>query len=229
MSAVNGGPGTDRGSRPLTGRTGAGPGRNGHGIDENTGHRSEGSRAHVTDVTTAGDLAHPGRPAGGTLPAPSAPASAEVDALIEATRQEVARADAKSATLLTVVGLGFTAFSVAGASAVAAPPDGASRWLCLPALAGVCAVAELLLFVLRPVLRKDDAGQLYFATWRHYAPHPWRLAAELSADEDRCRTLIRLSEIVWRKYRLIRWAVHMMAVVLPVMAAGLSVALLRRP
>ncbi|CAM5291990.1 hypothetical protein STENM223S_08633 [Streptomyces tendae] len=126
------------------------------------------------------------------------------------------------------MGIGFTAFSVAGASAVAAPLHGGARWLCVAALAGVCAVAELLLLVLRPVLGRDDAGQGYFATWRHYASTPERLARELSADEEACRTLIRLSGIVWRKYQLQIVAVDLMIAVLPLMAAALSVALLTR-
>ncbi|MEH0548379.1 DUF5706 domain-containing protein [Streptomyces sp. B21-105] len=153
---------------------------------------------------------------------------AEINALIEATRQENARADAKSAALLTVVGIGFTAFSVAGASAVTVPVHGVARWLCVTALAGVCAVAELLLLVLRPVLGKGDVGQRYFATWRRYASTPERLARELSVDEEACRTLIQLSGIVWRKYRLIRGAVDLMIGVLPLMAVALSVTLLTR-
>ncbi|TLQ42510.1 Pycsar system effector family protein [Streptomyces marianii] len=153
---------------------------------------------------------------------------AEINALIDTTRQENARADTKSAALLTVVGIGFTAFSVAGASAVTVPLHGGARWLCVSALAGVCVVAELLLLVLRPVLGKGDVGQRYFATWRHYASAPERLARELSVDEEACRTLIQLSSIVWRKYRLIRCAVDLMIVVLPLMAAALSVALLTR-
>ncbi|MGV9279754.1 Pycsar system effector family protein [Streptomyces sp. NPDC003730] len=157
---------------------------------------------------------------------PALTSPADVDALIEVTRQENARADAKSAALLTVVGIGFTAFSVAGASAVAAPLHGGARWLCVAALTGVCAVAELLLLVLRPVVGRGGAGQRYFATWRRYAPAPERLASELSVDEERCRTLVRLSGIVWRKYRLIRWAVDLMIAVLPLMAVALSVALL---
>ena len=126
------------------------------------------------------------------------------------------------------MGIGFTAFSVASASAVTVPPHGGARWLCVSALAGVCLVAELLLWVLRPVLGKGDVGQRYFATWRHYESAPERLARELSVDEEACRTLIQLSGIVWRKYRLIRWAVDLMIVVLPLMAAALSVALLTR-
>ena len=162
-------------------------------------------------------------------PPAAAPAGAVgIEALIDATRQEIARADSKSATLLTVVGLGFTAFSVAGASAVAVPLHGTARWLCLAALAGVCLVAELLLWVLRPVLNRSDTGQRYFATWRRYAAAPEQLARELSADVEACRTLARLSGIVWRKYLLIRWAVHLMAAVLPLMAVALAVALLTR-
>lgn len=166
-------------------------------------------------------------PAPAPLPAPVPATSVGVDALIEATRQEIARADAKSAALLTVVGIGFTAFSVAGASVVAVPLHGAARWLSLVTLTGVCVVAELLLFVLRPVLRKDDVGQLYFATWRSRAPE--QVARELSADVVACRILVRLSGIVWQKYRLTRWAVHVMSAVLPLMAVSLAVALLTRP
>jgi hypothetical protein len=154
--------------------------------------------------------------------------SAGIDALIDATRQENARADTKSAALLTVVGIGFTAFSVAGASAVTVPVHGVARWLCVAALAGVCAVAELLLLVLRPVLGTGDVGQRYFAAWRHYASAPERLARELCVDEEACRTLIRLSGIAWRKYRLVRTAVDLMIGVLPLMAVALSVTLLTR-
>ncbi|MBE1536710.1 Pycsar system effector family protein [Actinomadura algeriensis] len=159
---------------------------------------------------------------------PSPPGRPDVDALIEATRQENVRADAKTNTLLTIVGFGFAAFTAAAASTVAIPLRGTSRLLVVAALAGVCVVAELLLTALRPRLGRDGTGQRYFAVWRRYAGTPDVLAAHLSADVDACRTLIQLSRIVWRKYRLIRWAVDVLLAVVPLLAVAVSVALLVR-
>jgi hypothetical protein len=152
----------------------------------------------------------------------------DIDALIEATRQENIRADAKSTTLLTIVGIGFTAFTAASATTVAIPLRGTARLLAVAALATVCVVAELLLLALRPKLGRNQAGQRYFAVWRRYAGTPGALAARLSAEVDACRTLIQLSRIVWRKYFLIRWAVDLLVVVVPLLAVAVSVALLRR-
>jgi hypothetical protein len=159
---------------------------------------------------------------------PAAPGPGTIDTLLEAAYAESGRADGKSATLLAIVGIGFTAFAAAGAAAIAAPLRGPAQWLSLGALTGVCAVAELLLLALRPTLGSGLIGQRYFATWRQYAAAPAALAAELSADPDDCRTLIDVSRIVWRKYLLIRWAVDLLLVIAPLVAAGLSVALVIR-
>lgn len=157
---------------------------------------------------------------------PAAPGT--IDGLLEAAYAESGRADAKSAALLTIVGIGFTAFAAAGAAAIAAPPRGPAQWLAVAALAGVCAVAELLLLALRPTLGSGTAGQRYFATWRRYADAPARLAGELTADPSACRTLIDVSRIVWRKYLLIRWAIDLLLVIVPAVAAALAVALVVR-
>jgi Pycsar effector protein len=151
-----------------------------------------------------------------------------VDAMTEVAFQESARADAKSAALLTIVGIGFAAFSAGCASAVVAPLRGPAQWLSVGALAGVCAVAELLLLALRPRLGDGRMGERYFAVWRRYAGAADVLAAELSAEPDACRTLIQLSRIVWRKYLLIRWAIDLLLAVVPVIAVAVSAALLLR-
>ena len=160
--------------------------------------------------------------------APVPAARGAVDTLLETAYQESTRADGKSAALLTIVGIGFTAFSAAGAAAVAAPLRGPAQWLSLAAIAGVCAVAELLLLALRPTLGSGFVGQRYFATWRRYNTAPAALAAELSADPDDCRTLIDVSRIVWRKYLLIRRAVDLLLTIVPVVAVALSIALMIR-
>jgi Family of unknown function (DUF5706) len=126
------------------------------------------------------------------------------------------------------VEIGFAAFCFAGASAAAAPLRGTALWLFITALAGICAVAELLLLALRPAVSGRLAGQRYFDTWRRYDGAPDMLAAKLSADPSACRTLIRLSIIVWRKYLLIRWAVDLLMGIVPLVAIALSVALLMR-
>jgi len=156
------------------------------------------------------------------------PARTSIDTLIEASRQESIRADSKATTLLTIVGIGFTAFSVAGASAIVAPLTGTARWLSVAALASVCLVAELLLLSLRPALGRGLTGQQYFAAWRHYARDAERLAVELSAEVTSCQTLIQLSIIVWRKFLLVRWAVDLLMGVLPLVALSVSIALLTR-
>lgn len=158
----------------------------------------------------------------------NAAASREVNVLLDTAYQESARADGKSAALLAIVGIGFTAFAAAGAAAVAAPLRGPAQWLSLAAIAGVCAVAELLLLALRPTLGKGLVGERYFTTWRRYAGAPAVLAAELCADPDDCRTLIDVSCIVWRKYLLIRWAADLLLAIVPVMTAAVSVAVVIR-
>lgn len=168
---------------------------------------------------------HDARPRGeAPIPTPRG----TVDGLLEAAYAENGRADGKSAALLTIVGIGFTAFAAAGAVTVAAPLRGPAQWLAVAALVGVCAVAELLLLALRPTLGRGLAGQRYFATWCRYEDIPARLAAELNADPGACRTLIDVSRIVWRKYLLIRWAIDLLLVIVPGIAAALAVALLVR-
>lgn len=162
----------------------------------------------------------------GEAPIPAGPGT--IDGLLEAAYAESGRADGKSAALLTIVGISFTAFAAAGAATVAVPLSGPARWLAVAALPGVCAVAELLLLALRPTLGRGMAGQRYFATWRRYADVPVRLAAELNADPGACRTLIEVSRIVWRKYVLIRCAIDLLLVLVPTVAAALAVALLVR-
>jgi hypothetical protein len=156
------------------------------------------------------------------------PTKAGIAMLIDQAFQESARADAKSAALLTIVGIGFTAFSAGCASAVVVPLHGLARWLCVAALAGVCVVAEVLLLALRPRLGSGRIGQRYFAAWRRYSQAPDALAAELSAEPAECRTLVQLSCIVWRKYLLIRWSVDVLMAIVPLVALAVSVALLTR-
>lgn len=150
-----------------------------------------------------------------------------IGALLNAAYAESGRADGKSATLLAIVGIGFTAFAAASAAAITAALRGPAQWLSLGALAGVCAVAELLLLALRPTLGSGLVGQRYFATWRRYA-NVATLAAELSADPGDCRTLIDVSRIVWRKYLFIRWAIDLLLVIVPLVAAGLAAAVALR-
>lgn len=126
------------------------------------------------------------------------------------------------------MGIGFTAFSAACAATTAVPLHGSARLLSVAALAGVCVVTELLLLALRPRLGSGLVSQRYFATWRRYAGDPAGLAAELSAPPDMCRLLIDLSRIAWRKYLLVRWAVDFLMAFVPLIAATVSVVLLRR-
>ena len=159
---------------------------------------------------------------------PTPTANTEIDALIDAAFQESARADAESAALPTVVGIGFTAFSAGCASAIVVPLRGPAQWLSVAALAGVCVVAEFLLLALRPRLGNGLAGREIL---RHLVPiftSPDVLAAELSAELDACRMLIQLSCIAWRKYLLIRWSVHLLVAIVPLVALAVSVALLMR-
>jgi Pycsar effector protein len=158
---------------------------------------------------------------------PPGGAQVGIDKLIDAAFQESARADAKSAALLTIVGIGFAAFTAGCASGVAVPLHGSARWLSVAALACVCAVAELLLLALRPRLGGELAGERFFGTWRRYEQAPDVLAAELSADPAACRTLVQLSCVVWRKYVLIRCSVDLLVAVVPLLAAAMSVAVLR--
>lgn len=162
------------------------------------------------------------------LHAPTAAADrAGIETLIDAAFQECARADAKSAALLTIAGICFTAFSAACAATTAVPLHGLTRCLSVAALAGICAVVELLLLALRPRLGPGLASQRYFATWRGYAGDLAVLADELTAPFDMCRLLVDLSEVAWQKYHYVRWAVDLLMVLIPLMAGAISIALLR--
>jgi hypothetical protein len=154
--------------------------------------------------------------------------TASIDGLLDAAFQESARADAKSAALLTIVGIGFAAFSAGCASAAGVRLHGPAQWLSVASLAGVCVVAELLLLALRPRLSAGGPGERYFAVWRRYAAAPDVLAAELSADPEACRTLIQVSCVVWRKYFFIRCAVDLLLAIVPLIALAVCVALLMR-
>lgn len=150
----------------------------------------------------------------------------DVTELIDATRQEVARADVKAAALLTIIGIGFAAFSAAIVGAVAAPVQGAAMWLALVALAGVNVAGELLLLVFRPRLRQDAGSQRYFGYWHRYITCPDVLAADLGANVEQARLLVQLSDIAWRKYLLTRIAVDVLMVVLPLISSAVAVTLL---
>lgn len=164
-------------------------------------------------------------------PPPQAPMAvadkAGIETLIDAAFQESARADAKSAALLTVAGIGFTAFSAACVATATVPLHGIARCLSVAALAGMCAVMELLLLALRPRLGHGLPRQRYFATWRRYAGDLPGLAAELSAPPDTCRLLVDLSKVAWQKYLYVRWAVNLLMALVPLMAGSVSIALLR--
>lgn len=162
------------------------------------------------------------------LQAPTAAADrAGIETLIDAAFQESARADAKSAALLTIAGICFTAFSAACAATTAVPLHGLARCLSVAALAGICAVVELLLLALRPRLGPGLTSQRYFATWRRYAGDLAGLADELSAPSDMCRLLVDLSGVAWQKYLYVRRAIDLLMVLVPLMAGAVSIALLR--
>jgi hypothetical protein len=151
----------------------------------------------------------------------------DIQHLIQATREENTRGDTKAAMLLGVVGIGFTAFSVAAASATIVPLRGVQMWLALGALLSVVVVAEILFLAIRPQLSRDLAAKQYFAYWRQYARSSEILAQELKCSQDESRLLTQLSEIAWRKHSMIRVSVDLLIGVTPVMASVLALALLR--
>ncbi|MFD8556692.1 Pycsar system effector family protein [Streptosporangium canum] len=152
--------------------------------------------------------------------------SNDLSSSLELTRQEIARADIKATALLTITGIGFTAFSAAAAGAVAAPVQGAARWLTIAALAGVTVVVELLLLVLRPQMSQDLSSRHYFGHWRKYLMSPDELAMDLGADLKQAKLLVQLSDIAWRKYRLIRISVDFLMIALPLISAAVAVTLI---
>ncbi|GAA5058413.1 hypothetical protein HNP84_000684 [Thermocatellispora tengchongensis] len=149
----------------------------------------------------------------------------DLSAFLAATREEVARADTKATTLLAITAVGFAAFSAAAAGAVAAPVQGVARWLTVAALAAVTLVVELLLWVLRPRLGNDLSSKYYFGHWRRYLTSPDELAAELSGEIGQVKLLIQLSDIAWRKFRLIRLSVDLLAVAVPLISAAIAITL----
>ncbi len=157
------------------------------------------------------------------------PSKSDLAPHLSSTREEIARADTKATALLAITAIGFAAFSAAAAGAVAAPVRGPALWLTMAALVGVTAVVELLLLVLRPRMGTEWTSRHYFGHWRKFIAAPDDLAKELSADITQVKLLIQLSDIAWRKFRLIRASVDVLMIAVPLISTAISVTLLLGP
>lgn len=147
---------------------------------------------------------------------------------ISDTHAEIIKADSKAASLLTVVGIVFAAFSLATAAAATTPTRGLPRWLAIASLIGVLAATEFLFLAIRPKMSWNTTATSYFGYWRLYANRVADLCAELSCTESDARLLVQLSVIAWRKFLLIRTSVDVLLITMPVVSSVVGFTLVAR-
>ncbi|RKN23861.1 hypothetical protein D7147_02185 [Micromonospora musae] len=153
-----------------------------------------------------------------------------LDALLQETRQEIGRTDAKASLLLALLAVLMGVFVSLSATATALSP---SSWAVGTATALFIVSALLLVWAVRPRLNAGGRGrQEYFAHFATFVDRPDDLERELACTPDdvnsrRAAQLVDLSRLVLRKYRLIQVAVDLLVVAVAIGGIALMQALWR--
>ncbi|MFD0782657.1 Pycsar system effector family protein [Micromonospora azadirachtae] len=161
---------------------------------------------------------------------PPAAGGIPLDALLQETRQEVGRTDAKAGLLLALLGVLMGLFVSLAVTSTTRPLNG---WAVGITTAFFLASALLLVWAVRPRLGVGGRGQQeYFAHFARFADRTDDLARELACAPDdvdarRAAQLVDLSCLVLRKYRLIQVAVDLLLTAVAIGGVAVLLALWR--